>query len=66
MVYCTSFLLIPACCGWLWAIPHFIKKVKAHKARRKLEMPKRMKASKARKKMKARKAHKKIKVRKAR
>ena len=54
MVYSTAFLLIPAC--WLWVVPHFIKKVKAHKARQKLETLNKAKARKARKKVKARRA----------
>ena len=32
-----SFLLIPSCCGWFWVVPHFIKKVKTGKARKKNE-----------------------------
>ena len=62
MVYSTAFLLIPAC--WLWVVPHFIKKVKAHKARQKLETLNKVKARKVRKKVKARKTSKKIKTRK--
>ena len=44
------------CSGWLWAVPHFIKKVKARKACKKLETLKKAKAGKARKKTKALKA----------
>ena len=56
MVYSTSFLLIPA--YWLWVVPHFIKKVKDHKARQKLETLNKEKARKAPKKRKARKKRK--------
>ena len=27
LVYYNSFLLIPACYGWLWVVPHFIQKI---------------------------------------
>ena len=44
---------------WLWAVPYFIKKVKAHKVRQKLETLKKVKAGKARKKVKVLKGRKK-------
>ena len=45
--------------AWLWAVPYFIKKVKAHKVRQKLETLKKVKAGKARKKAKVLKGRKK-------
>ena len=50
LVYSTSFLLILACCCLVWVIAHFVKKVEAHKALRKLETLKKVKARKVRKK----------------
>ena len=68
MVYSTSFLFIPGWCGWLWVVPYFIKKVKAHKTRQKLETlekgkaPKELNTREPRKRMKAREAHNKMKT----
>ena len=55
MVWFVQAILV-FCSGWLWAVPHFFKKVKACKACKKLETLKKVKAGKARKKMKAPKA----------
>ena len=74
LVCFTSLLLIPTFWSWLWVAPYFIKNVKAHKARQKLETPE-VKTRKKHvknwrhvrdvKKMKARDARKRMRTRNA-